>query len=149
MVARGRLDAQIDVTNYTGTFKSIAENYNSASGVYAGFMYNLPIPVFAFDTNFAVQWASKQAEAVTRNTKGGMVNQKCYDMFHSEDCKTSKCACDNAMRTDRMCESACKAKPDGVDRDLDVKYYGTPMKDYKFKLKMMVLKIDLSLLLVK
>ena len=128
-ISRGNLDSRIDTTNYTGEFENIIKNFNTTLGVYTGFLYDLPIPVFAFDTNFTVQWASKQAEAITRNAKGGMTNQKCYDMFHSGDCKTSKCACDNAMKTDRMCESACQAKPDGVDRNLDVKYYGNPMKD--------------------
>lgn len=129
MVSKGDLDSRIDTTNYTGAFKEIAENFNSTARVYTGFMYDLPIPVIAFDKDFTIQWGNKLAETITRNPKGGMTTKKCYDMFQAKDCRTSGCACDMAMRTDKMCDSTCQARPSGVDRDLDIKYYGNPMKD--------------------
>ena len=128
-ISSGNLDKRIDVANYTGSFKEIAENINAVADVYTRFMYDLPIPVLAFDKNFTVKWGSKLAETITMNAKGGMVNKKCYDMMHAKDCKTAACACDVAMRTDKMSDSTCVAKPNGVDRDLDIKYYGNPLKD--------------------
>jgi len=128
-ISSGNLDKRIDVANYTGSFKEIAENINAVADVYTRFMYDLPIPVLAFDKNFTVKWGSKLAETITMNAKGGMVNKKCYDMMHAKDCKTAACACDVAMRTDKMSDSTCQAKPNGVDRDLDIKYYGNPLKD--------------------
>ncbi len=129
LVARGNLDAGIDKNKYDGILSEIAEDINALTDIYEGFMYELPIPVLAFDKNFTVQWGNKLAENITMNSKGGMVEKKCYDMMHAKDCKTAGCACDVAMRTDRMADSSCQAKPSGVDRDLDIKYYGSPLKD--------------------
>jgi len=128
-VLSGALDAKLDSTKYDGVFKNIVENINIMNNAYCGFMDKLPIPVIAFDKNFTIQWGNDLAEQITNNRKNGMVGTKCYDQFHAKDCKTSSCACDMAMRTDKMCDSTCQAEPNGLNKTLDIKYFGVPLKD--------------------
>jgi methyl-accepting chemotaxis protein len=125
----GSLDTKLDVSEYTGSYNVIAKSINSIISAYVGFMDGLPIPVIAFDKNFVIKWGNTVSETISRNSKGGMVGKKCYDQFHAKDCNTANCACDMAMRTDKVCESSCQAKPNGVDRDLDIKYFGVPLKN--------------------
>ncbi len=128
-VLNGSLNAKIDSAKYDGVFKNIVENINIMNSAYCGFMDKLPIPVIAFDKNFTIQWGNDLAEQITNNRKNGMVGTKCYDQFHAKDCRTSSCACDIAMRTDKMCDSTCQAEPNGLNKTLDIKYFGVPLKD--------------------
>ncbi|WP_456485309.1 methyl-accepting chemotaxis protein [Hydrogenimonas sp.] len=128
-VLSGALDAKLDSAKYNGVFKNIVENINLMNDIYCGFMDKLPIPVIAFDKDFTIQWGNDLAEQITNNRKNGMVGTKCYDQFHAKDCKTSSCACDMAMRTDKMCDSVCQAEPNGLNKTLDIKYFGLPLKD--------------------
>ena len=128
-VLSGSLNVEIDTNKYSSSYKNIVSNINRMANAYCGFMDKLPIPVIAFDKNFTIQWGNDLAESITRNSKGGMIGTKCYDQFHSQDCRTADCACDMAMRTDKMCDSACQAEPNGLNKTLDIKYFGVPLKD--------------------
>lgn len=125
----GALGARIDATSYEGIYKDVVRAVNSMADAYTGFMDKLPIPTIAFDKNFTIKWANAMSESITRNPKGGMVGKKCYDQFHADDCNSVACACDNAMRTDKMCDHECQAKPIGLTKTLDIKYFGVPLKD--------------------
>ncbi len=128
-IASGGLNARLDMSRYEGIYKEVASSVNSIANVYTGFMDRLPIPAISFDKNFTVKWANEISEQITRNAKGGMVGKKCYDQFNAGDCNSSACACDKAMRSDKMCDSVCQAKPIGLTKTLDIKYFGSPLKD--------------------
>ncbi|MEA1917033.1 MAG: methyl-accepting chemotaxis protein [Campylobacterota bacterium] len=128
-ISSGNLDARVDTSKYDNKYKEVAESLNSIAVVYTGFMDKLPIPTIAFDKNFNIKWGNDLAETITRNSKGGMVGTKCYDQFRAEDCNSSACACDMAMRSDKMCDSECKAEPNGLNKTLSIKYFGAPLKD--------------------
>ncbi|ADR33633.1 methyl-accepting chemotaxis sensory transducer [Sulfuricurvum kujiense DSM 16994] len=128
-ISAGSLNTRLDVTRYEGVYKEVAQSVNAMADVYTGFMDRLPIPAVAFDKNFTIKWANALSETITRSPKGGMVGTKCYNQFHADDCNTTSCACDMAMRTDKMCDHECQAKPVGLTKTLDIKYFGSPLKD--------------------
>jgi len=128
-ISSGALSTRLDATHYEGIYKEVVQSFNSIADVYTGFMDKLPIPVIAFDKNFTIKWANGISEAITKSGKGGMVGTKCYNQFHANDCNSPTCACDMAMRTDRMCDHECQAKPVGLTKTLDIKYFGVPLKD--------------------
>ncbi len=128
-ISAGALTTRLDISRYEGVYKEVAQSVNSMADVYTGFMDRLPIPAVAFDKNFTIKWANALSETITRSAKGGMVGTKCYNQFHADDCNTPSCACDMAMRTDKMCDHECQAKPVGLTKTLDIKYFGSPLKD--------------------
>ncbi|MDY0117791.1 MAG: methyl-accepting chemotaxis protein [Sulfurimonadaceae bacterium] len=128
-VLAGELGARLDASKYEGIFKEIAMDVNLLSQTYNGFMDKLPIPAVAFSKDFTIKWANEMAETITKNARNGMIGTKCYNQFHAKDCNTANCACDMAMRSDKMCDSACQADPNGLNKTLDIKYFGVPLKD--------------------
>jgi methyl-accepting chemotaxis protein len=130
-ISSGGLTARIDASGYDGVYKEVVKSINSITDIYLGFMDRLPIPAVAFDKNFTIKWGNELAESITRSAKGGMVGTKCYNQFRAGDCNTPSCACDMAMRSDRVCDSECQANPVGLTKTLDIKYFGTPLKDTK------------------
>jgi methyl-accepting chemotaxis protein len=62
------------------------------------------------------------------------VGRKCYDLFKTPHCKTEKCACLRAMKTDSVVSEQTIARPkDGVI--IPIKYTGAPIKDAKGNIK--------------
>ena len=128
-VLSGELGARIDTSRYEGVFKEIANDVNLLANTYNGFMDKLPIPAVAFSKDFTIRWANEMAETITKNQRNAMIGTKCYNQFRAQDCKTANCACDNAMRSETMCDSECQAEPNGLNKTLDIQYFGIPLKD--------------------
>jgi methyl-accepting chemotaxis protein len=60
--------------------------------------------------------------------------KKCYDLFKTPHCKTEKCACARAMKTDSIVSEQTIARPaEGVI--VPIKYTGAPIKDAKGNIK--------------
>ncbi|MEJ2689212.1 MAG: PAS domain-containing protein, partial [Deltaproteobacteria bacterium] len=72
--------------------------------------------------------------AVLGSTPDMLIGKKCYDMFKTPHCKTEKCACARAMKTDSIVSEQTIARPrDGVM--IPIKYTGAPIKDAKGNIK--------------
>ena len=94
----------------------------------------LPTPVLAIDTDFAITYINPAGAAVLGRTPDEVIGRKCYDLFKTPHCKTDKCACARAMKTDSIVTEQTIARPaEGVI--IPIKYTGAPIKDAKGNIK--------------
>jgi methyl-accepting chemotaxis protein len=63
-----------------------------------------------------------------------IVGKKCYDIFKTPHCRTEKCACARAMKTDSIVSEETIARP-GDGKIMPIKYTGAPIKDAKGNIK--------------
>jgi methyl-accepting chemotaxis protein len=94
----------------------------------------IPTPIVEMDTTFAITFINPAGAAVVGLTPEEAIGRKCYDLFKTPHCKTEKCACSRAMKTDSVITEQTIAKPrDGVI--IPIKYTGAPIKDAKGNIK--------------
>jgi methyl-accepting chemotaxis protein len=94
----------------------------------------IPTPIMSIDTDFTVTFMNPAGAAVVGLTPDETVGRKCYDLFKTPHCKTEKCACTQAMKTDSVVSSQTIARPaEGVI--IPIKYTGAPIKDAKGNIK--------------
>ena len=90
----------------------------------------IPTPIMEIDDKFTVTFMNPAGAAVAGLTPDEAVGRKCYDLFKTPHCKTEKCACARAMKTDSVVTEQTIARPrDGVI--VPIKYTGAPIKDAK------------------
>ena len=90
----------------------------------------IPTPIMEIDTKFTITFMNPSGAAVAGLTVDEVVGKKCYDLFKTPHCKTEKCACARAMKTDSVVTEQTIARPqDGVI--IPIKYTGAPIKDAK------------------
>ena len=94
----------------------------------------IPTPIIEIDKNFSITFMNPAGAAVVGSTPDEVVGKKCYDLFKTPHCKTDKCACARAMKTDSVITEHTIARPkDGVI--VPIKYTGAPIKDAKGNIK--------------
>ncbi|MCP4120027.1 MAG: PAS domain-containing protein [Desulfobacteraceae bacterium] len=123
---KGALEYVLDVTDEMKQ-KQVAdekiENLNT-----------LPTPIMAIDPEFNVTYMNPAGAGVVGSTPDEVIGQKCYDLFKTPHCRTDKCACQRAMKTDSVVTDQTIARPaEGVI--VPIKYTGAPIKDAKGNIK--------------
>ncbi|MBI9091517.1 MAG: PAS domain-containing protein [Desulfobacterium sp.] len=94
----------------------------------------IPTPIMEIDTQFNVTFMNPSGAGVVGSTPDEVLGKKCYDLFKTPHCKTDKCACARAMKTDSVISEQTIARPaDGVI--IPIKYTGAPIKDAKGNIK--------------
>ena len=94
----------------------------------------IPTPVMEIDDKFTVTFINPAGAAVAGLSPDEAVGRKCYDLFRTPHCKTEKCACARAMKTDSVVSEQTIARPaEGVI--IPIKYTGAPIKDAKGNIK--------------
>ena len=94
----------------------------------------IPTPIMEIDTQFNVTYMNPTGASVVGMTPDEVLGKKCYDLFKTPHCKTEKCACARAMKTDSVVAEQTIARPaDGVI--VPIKYTGAPIKDAKGNIK--------------
>ncbi len=94
----------------------------------------IPTPIMEIDTQFTITFMNPAGAAVAGKTPDEVIGTKCYDLFKTPHCKTEKCACARAMKTDSVITDTTIARPaDGVI--VPIKYTGAPIKDAKGNIK--------------
>ncbi|OQX10898.1 MAG: chemotaxis protein, partial [Desulfobulbaceae bacterium A2] len=94
----------------------------------------IPTPIMEIDTQFTVTYMNPAGAAVAGLTPDEVVGKKCYDLFKTPHCKTEKCACARAMKSDSVVSEQTIARPrDGMI--VPIRYTGAPIKDAKGNIK--------------
>jgi methyl-accepting chemotaxis protein len=94
----------------------------------------IPTPIMEIDDKFTITFINPAGAAVAGKTPDEVMGTKCYDLFKTPHCKTEKCACAQAMKTDSVISEQTIARPaDGVI--IPIKYTGAPIKDAKGNIK--------------
>ncbi len=123
---KGAIEYVLDVTDETNQKRAAEEKVNNLNSI--------PTPIMAIDSNFNITYMNPAGAAIGGMTPGEIVGKKCYDIFKTPHCKTDKCACAQAMKTDSVCTEETIARPkEGVI--IPIKYTGAPIKDAKGNIK--------------
>jgi len=90
----------------------------------------IPTPIMEIDDKYNITFMNPAGAAVADKMPDEVIGTKCYDLFKTPHCKTEKCACARAMKTDSVITETTIARPaDGVI--IPIKYTGAPIKDAK------------------
>ena len=123
---KGALEYILDMTEETKQRQAADEKIENLN--------TIPTPIMSIDTDFTVTFMNPAGAAVVGSTPDQVVGKKCYDLFKTPHCKTEKCACGRAMRTDSVVTEQTIARPaEGVI--IPIKYTGAPIKDAKGNIK--------------
>jgi methyl-accepting chemotaxis protein len=123
---KGALEYVLDVTEENRQQQVAEEKIENLN--------TIPTPILSIDTDFTVTFMNPAGAAVAGLTPDEAVGKKCYDLFKTPHCKTEKCACFRAMKTDSVVSEQTIARPrDGVI--VPIKYTGAPIKDAKGNIK--------------
>ena len=122
----GALEYILDVTEEAQQKQAADEKINNLN--------TIPTPIMSIDTEFNVTFMNPAGAAVAGMTPDEVVGKKCFDLFKTPHCKTEKCACARAMKTDSVITETTIARPaEGVI--IPIKYTGSPIKDAKGNIK--------------
>jgi methyl-accepting chemotaxis protein len=105
------------------------EGVNDTINTLVGLLENMPAPAMIINKDYEIQFINK-AGASLNSTTGEILAKnktKCYDHFRTGDCKTGKCACNQAMAQNRESSNETDAHP-GIN-NLDIQYTGIPVKN--------------------
>ncbi len=123
---KGALEYVLDVTEEMKQKQAADEKIENLN--------TIPTPIMAIDTEFTVTYMNPAAAGVVGSTPDEVVGKKCYDLFKTPHCRTDKCACARAMKTDAVVTEQTIARPaEGVI--IPIKYTGAPIKDAKGNIK--------------
>ncbi|WP_321493775.1 PAS domain-containing protein [uncultured Desulfobacter sp.] len=123
---KGALEYIMDVTEEAAQRQMANEKINNLNII--------PTPIMAIDSEFTVTFMNPAGAAVAGLTPDEVIGKKCYDLFKTPHCRTEKCACARAMKTDSVVSAETIARPkDGVI--IPIKYTGAPIKDAKGNIK--------------
>ncbi len=123
---KGALEYILDVTDERAQKQAADEKINNLN--------TIPTPIMSIDTDFNITYMNPAGAAVAGKNPDECVGTKCFDLFNTPHCKTEKCACARAMKTDSVISEETFARPsEGVL--IPIKYTGSPIKDAKGNIK--------------
>ncbi len=123
---KGALEYILDVTEEARERQAAKEKIENLNAI--------PTPIMSIDTEFNITFINPAGAAVVGKTPDEVVGKKCYDLFKTPHCRTEKCACARAMKTDSVVNDETIARPSaGVI--IPIKYTGAPIKDAKGNIK--------------
>ncbi|MBN2724657.1 MAG: PAS domain-containing protein, partial [Deltaproteobacteria bacterium] len=125
IISGGTKSALISVNdmNELYEFKSRANQLENNLGV-------IPTPIMEIDTLYNITYINPAGAAIAGFMPDEAVGKKCYDLFKTPHCRTEKCACSRAMKTDSVITENTISRPrDGVI--VPIKYTGAALKDAK------------------
>ena len=123
---KGALEYVLDVTEEVQQKQAANEKIENLNAI--------PTPIMAIDTDFTVTYMNPSGASVLGYTPDEVVAKKCYDLFKTPHCKTEKCACKQAMKSDSIVSAETIARPaEGII--MPIKYTGAPIKDAKGNIK--------------
>ena len=123
----GRLDIRADAEKHQGDYRKMVEGINNTIGSLVGLIDSMPLPAMIIDKEFTVQYMNQTGAHLLNSSQKQLLGQKCYNLFKTSDCNTTRCACGRALREGVDATSETDAHPAGLD--LEIQYMGRPMKD--------------------
>ncbi len=131
-IERGRLTERLNSDGYEGCWGDLLDNVNHLSDILEGHIRKVPAIMMAVDTDFNVQYMNDAALKTVGMNMNQAIGSKCYDLFKTEDCGTSKCVCERAIKDGQNSKSQTVARPNGAELEID--YEGMPIIDSKGKI---------------
>jgi methyl-accepting chemotaxis protein len=123
----GKLSTRGQVDKFGGEFAAIVDGVNQTIETLVGHINQIPAPFMIIDKDFTIRYMNTFGADVIGLPQEQLIGQKCYDQFKTSDCRTAKCACQQAMSSGSIATSETDAHPGG--KDLEIAYTGVPVKD--------------------
>jgi PAS domain S-box-containing protein len=92
-----------------------------------GYLNKLPAPVMLVDTEFKIQYMNLAGQKILGKSQKELLGKKCYDQFKTDDCKTEKCSCAQAMKYKRVASEETISH--AGTNDLPIMCTGAPITD--------------------
>lgn len=89
------------------------------------YLHGLASPVMAIDRNFQVKFMNEAGAHLLGKTPEECVGKYCYDLFRTDDCRTSNCACDIAIKTGSSKTKTTIARCNGLE--IPIQYSASPL----------------------
>ncbi|MDD5189572.1 MAG: methyl-accepting chemotaxis protein, partial [Dehalococcoidales bacterium] len=125
----GKLATRADVSRHQGDYAAIVDGVNKTLDSLVGFMDDIPSPAMIINTDYEILYINKMGAALGNTTPDQLVGNRihCYDYFKKGDCRTARCACNQAMQNNRQTVSESDAHPG--NSNLEIKYTGLPIRN--------------------
>jgi methyl-accepting chemotaxis protein len=123
----GRLNYRADDTRHEGEYASIISGVNHMVDVLVGHIDHMPAPAMIVDTDFTIRYMNETGSLLLGRSQQELVGKKCYDQFKTSDCRTDRCACARAIRSEANVTAETDAHPAG--KRLEIAYTGVPLRD--------------------
>ncbi len=124
---QGLLNTRADASRHLGDFRRVVDGLNQTVTTLTGFIDSMPNPTMVIDKDFTIRYMNDIGARVGGMTKDQVIGQKCHDYFRTSDCRTSRCACAQAMSQGREASSDTDAHPGNLN--LEIHYSGLPLRD--------------------
>jgi methyl-accepting chemotaxis protein len=96
------------------------------------YLEGIKTPIMSIDQDFTVTYMNTTGAELLNQTTDSVVGKKCFDLFKTDDCNTSNCACFRAMKTGKPATSQTIARAGGGQ--LPIQYTGSPLTDQTGKI---------------
>ena len=123
---KGALEYVLDMTEEVQQKQAADEKINNLNSI--------PTPILSIDTEFTITFMNPAGAAIAGMRPEELIGKKCYDIFKTPHCKTARCACAQAMKTDSIVSEETIARP-AEGKIIPIKYTGAPIKDAKGNIK--------------
>ncbi len=124
---KGQLNTRGNAAEFQGCYRELVAGFNSTLDTVVGLLDSMPTPAFVVDRDFSIQYANRVLCDVAGVSQKAILGSKCYDLLHSGDCKTERCATARCMHSASTESSETDVHPRG--KDLEMSYSSVPIKD--------------------
>ncbi|MBF0451705.1 MAG: CHASE3 domain-containing protein [Candidatus Magnetomorum sp.] len=125
-IGNGRLLHRGDASKFQGSYKELIIGANNIADVLVGIVNAVVIPIVVLNKDHNIIFMNTEASRLFGISQKDITNQKCYDIVKTKDCRTSNCACSQAMNTQQKVASMTSAQI--ADQTVEIDYYGLPLK---------------------
>jgi methyl-accepting chemotaxis protein len=125
----GKLTQRGDASKFSGAYGELVSGVNAVIDGLVGFIDSMPTPAMIIDSNYQVLYMNKAGASLGSSSVKELAEtrRKCYDYFKTGDCKSERCACNQAMRIGGSASSQTTAVP--LDKTYEIAYTGVPVVD--------------------
>ena len=123
----GRINNKGNHSQFKGAFSELIEGANRLVSVLISHINAIPTPTMIIDKDYNVLFLSKTGADIIGRSQKEVMGRKCYDLIETKDCRTSNCACSQAMSSGQKTLRETEARPGG--NNMDISYTGVPLKN--------------------
>ncbi len=116
-----------DADKFENSYEEILKGMNASVDALVGHMDSIETPIMVVDKEFNIRFLNKAGAKTVGLSQDETIGKKCYELFNTDDCNTSKCAVAQAMNKNMITNETTEAHPNG--KDLVIEYRGAPVKD--------------------
>lgn len=125
-IGHGQLLYRGNDTKFMGSYQGLIKGANSIADVVLEIIDSTVIPIMIINKNFDIVFMNKQGCQFLGKSQQEIINKKCYEVIKTNDCRTSNCACAQAMNTGQKIFREAMIQMN--HHSLEIDYYGLPLK---------------------